>query len=218
MSDDTKTGETTTETTEAATATENTGAATGAEGAKPTGDESKPSGELGEKGEETLRKEREARKQAEKELRELRKFKEEAEREKLTEQEKLAADREAAQREAAEAKAALNDLKLESAFTKAATAAGMDPSVVEDVLLAQKASGVISVGEDGEAVGVEEAISALKTAKPIYFGAATATPGNINGGSGGTKQTGPQLDATEAKAVNWFAGAGVTAEDYTKAK
>lgn len=161
--------------------------------------------------------EKKKRREEAKELKELREYREQAERDKLSADDKLKADLAAAEeaRQAAEARVA--EFTMRQSFQNEATKAGMNPLVVDDVFLALKASGSIKMDDAGEVDGLEAAINGLKVNKPLYFEPTSAAPGNINSGHGsqGGGQ-GPGLNADQAMAAGWFAGVGVTPDEYQK--
>ncbi len=161
--------------------------------------------------------EKSKRKALDKEARELRKWREERERESQSDQERMQSDLANAQQEAADATAKWHDAHLRSKFQTAAAVAGMNPLVVDDVFIAQKASGAISV-VDGEATGVDEVLLTLKDSRPIYFSKVTGSPGKTNGGSGSERDDSARLTVDEATAASWFKSAGVSSEDYMKSK
>lgn len=164
-----------------------------------------------------LRKERDARKQHEKELKELRKFKDEQERLSLSEQERLQADLEEARTLAQSRETELNSMRLRSEFSEYALSQGMNPLVIEDVFAGQLSGGKIGINDEG-VFGVTDAIDTLKSSKLLYFSAPKVSPSNINGGSGSGGTNSPDLNASEAIAAAWFKGAGVSTEDYVKNK
>jgi len=166
-----------------------------------------------------LKKERDARKQHEKELKELRKYKEEQDRQNMSEQEKLLADLEVARAESADNRKKLADALLRSEFQAQAAAHGMNPIVVDDVYASQLSSGNIGVNDDG-VFGVQESIESLKSSKSLYFGGndTIITPGKTNSGTSTQKTCDTRLSVDEATAVSWFKSAGVSADDYLKNK
>lgn len=80
----------------------------------------------------------------------------------------------------------LQELALRGALAKMAQEMGIDP----DVAWAMVDRSALSLGDDGKALGVENALNALKKAKPQLFGA-PGTPGNAGpkpaGGVGAEK-------------------------------
>lgn len=118
-------------------------------------------------------------------------------------------------------RAKLRDAALESRIVKA----GVDPDFAD--MAAAALASKVTLDDDGELTGLDEAIAALKVDKPKLFvdapgagdPATGVTPpagsGNLNSGSGQQQPPGPSLTSDELAMAASF---GQTPEEYAKNK
>ncbi len=131
----------------------------------------------------------------------------------LSETEKAKQDKEAADNRAAQAIKTANERLLKAAFI--AEAAKHGAKIPADAYALAIADGAqVSVGEDGNATGVEEAVKALVEAGRLPLTGRVAAPG-LDGGAGG--QSRPERTVVlsdEQKRLAQYAG--MTEEQYIK--
>lgn len=110
-------------------------------------------------------------------------------------------ERERAAREKAEAKAAGLEATTRAAAIRAhAAAAG---AIDADAVLALVDQTKVTLGDDGQVTGAEEAVKALLDAKPYLVGKHTTPP--VGGADGGARPGPPALDPGEMSMADYIA-------------
>lgn len=119
-----------------------------------------------------------------------------------TELEKILARAEAAEKKAAEADERARNASRRSAVTAAASAANV---VDLDAVFALLPQDAVTVGDDGQVTGAEEAVKALLESKPYLVGQAATPPpkptGSADGGSRGSGSGPRQLRRDELSSM-----------------